>query len=49
VIEAVEEAVYNALLQAVTTTGVDGHRLEAIDPQVVKQMLDHHLLSAKPA
>ncbi len=49
VIEAVEEAVYNALLQAVTTVGVDGHRLEAIDPLVVKQMLDHHLLSAKPA
>ena len=27
VIEATEEALYNALLQATTTVGVDGHRL----------------------
>lgn len=49
VIEATEEAVYNALLQAVTTTGVDGHRLEAIDPAALKRILDAHRLAGGQA
>jgi len=49
VIEAVEEAVYNALLQAVTTTGVDGHGLEAIGPETVKAILDRHFLGRRQA
>ena len=44
VIETTEEAIYNALLQAVTTTGVDGHTLEAIDPAVLKRILERHKL-----
>ncbi len=46
--EAVEEAVYNALLQAVTTAGVDGHRLEALGAETVKAILDRHGLAAAP-
>jgi len=42
--EATEEAVYNAMLQAVTTTGVDGHRLEAITPAAVQRIIDRHAL-----
>lgn len=49
VIETTEEAIYNALLQAVTTTGVDGHRLEAIDPAALKKILDGHGLADKSA
>ena len=48
VTEAVEEAVYNALLQAVTTVGVDGHRLEALPAETVKAILDRHGLAGKP-
>jgi D-aminopeptidase len=33
--EATEEAVVNSLLQATTTTGRDGHQVEAIDPEEV--------------
>jgi D-aminopeptidase len=47
VIEATEEAVYNALLQAVTTSGIDGHRLEAIDPAALKRILDAHGLAGR--
>ena len=43
-VESTEEAVYNALLQAVTTTGRDGRRLEAIDARRLKAILDHHRL-----
>jgi D-aminopeptidase len=43
-IEATEEAIYNALLQAVTTTGVDGHTLETIDPAAIRRILDAHRL-----
>ncbi len=39
--EATEEAVYNAMLQAVTTTGIGGHRLEAITPAAVQRALEH--------
>jgi D-aminopeptidase len=45
VIETTEEAIYNALLAAVTTTGVDGHRTEAIDPTVLKKIVDSHGLA----
>ena len=44
VIEATEEALYNALLQATTTVGVDGHKLEAIDPAALKRILEAHKL-----
>ena len=42
--EATEEAVYNAMLQAVTTSGVDGHRLEAITPAAVQRIVERHAL-----
>lgn len=45
VIETTEEAIYNAMLAAVTTTGVDGHRTEAIDPAVLKKLIDSHGLA----
>jgi D-aminopeptidase len=41
-VEATEEAVYNAMLRAVTTTGRDGHRVEAIDPAALTAILDRH-------
>jgi D-aminopeptidase len=48
VVEATEEAVYNAMLQAVTTTGRDGHRVEALDPASLKQILERHRLAGRP-
>ena len=42
VAEATEEAVYNAMLQAVTTTGYRGHRLEALPYQAVRDSLERH-------
>jgi D-aminopeptidase len=45
VIETTEEAIYNALLAAVTTTGVDGHKTEAIDPMALKKIIDSHGLA----
>lgn len=42
--EATEEAVYNAMLQAVTTTGIDGHCLHAIPAEDVLSILRHHRL-----
>ena len=41
--EATEEAVYNAMLQAVTTTGDRGHRLEAIDAEAVRRIVARNL------
>ncbi|MGH7044363.1 MAG: hypothetical protein ACREFY_19840 [Acetobacteraceae bacterium] len=38
-VEATEEAVYNAMFQAVTTTGDHGHRLEAIDAEAVRRIV----------
>jgi D-aminopeptidase len=38
-IEATEEAVYNALVAAETTTGIDGHVLEAISHERLKALL----------
>ncbi|WP_205417482.1 P1 family peptidase [Trinickia diaoshuihuensis] len=37
--EAVEEAVYNAMLMASTVSGRDNHRLDAISPRVVKDTI----------
>jgi D-aminopeptidase len=44
VTEAVEEAVYNAMLQAVDITGHEGRRLEAIPPAEVERIVRHHRL-----
>ncbi|WP_197500377.1 DmpA family aminopeptidase [Caballeronia udeis] len=43
--EATEEAVYNAMLKAVSTTGFQGHRLDAISPAAVKNIIDRHGLN----
>jgi D-aminopeptidase len=45
VTEATEEAVYNALLQAVSITGYQGHRLEAISASAVEVILRRHSLT----
>ena len=42
VAEATEEAVYNAMLQAIPTTGVDDHRLEALPLDRLKEILARH-------
>ena len=47
VAEATEEAVYNAMLQAVTTTGYLGHRLDALPFETVKASVEHHRLLAR--
>jgi len=39
-IEATEEAVYNALVSATTTTGVDGHVLEAIPHDRLREIME---------
>ena len=39
-VEAIEEAVYNSLLKATTTTGRDGHTLEAMPVDKVKEILE---------
>ncbi len=49
VAEATEEAVYNAMLQAVTTTGYRGHRLEALPYQAVRDSLERHGLRTSPS
>lgn len=38
-IEATEESVYNALVSATTTTGVDGHILEAIPHDRMREII----------
>jgi D-aminopeptidase len=43
--EATKESVYNAMLQAVSTTGTQGHRLDAISALAVDQILSHHDLA----
>jgi len=45
--EATEEAVYNAMLQAVSTTGIRGRRLDAISPTAVKDIIARHGLDTK--
>jgi len=42
VAEATEEAVYNAMLQATSTTGVNDHRLEALPLNRLKEILARH-------
>ena len=41
-IEATEEAIVNSLFTAVTTTGVDGHRVEALPLETVLPILRQH-------
>ncbi|HEY4254327.1 MAG TPA: P1 family peptidase [Roseomonas sp.] len=45
--EATEEAVYNAMLQAVSITGHQGHRLDAIAPPVVEEIIRRHGLDRR--
>lgn len=40
--EAIEEAVYNAMLMALSVSGRDNHRLEAISPTAVKAAIDRY-------
>ena len=47
VVEATEEAVCNAMLRAVTITGHQGRRLEAIPPEAVRQVLARHGLGGE--
>jgi D-aminopeptidase len=46
-LEATEEAVYNALFQATTTTG-SGRTLEAIPIAAVREILKRHNLGRSP-
>jgi len=46
--EATEEAVVNSLLKATTTTGRDGHTVEAIDPDEVVRVCRKFGVIAKP-
>jgi D-aminopeptidase len=39
VVEATEEAIYNSLLKATTVSGVDGHTIEALPIEKVKEVL----------
>jgi D-aminopeptidase len=39
VVEATEEAIYNSLLKATTVSGVDGHTVEALPIEKVKEVL----------
>ncbi|WP_206352273.1 P1 family peptidase [Tautonia rosea] len=49
VLEATEEAVYNALLQATTTTGRNGRTVEAIPIEPLRALLrEHHVLDEQP-
>jgi D-aminopeptidase len=42
VTEATEEAVYNAMFQAVSMSGIDGHRLGAISMAEVERVLGRY-------
>ena len=46
-VEATEEAIYNSLLKATTTTGRDGRTVEAIPIQVVKDLIQKYHYSPK--
>jgi L-aminopeptidase/D-esterase-like protein len=41
-VESVEEAIVNALVAAKTTTGVDGHRVEALPHEELKRLLSKY-------
>lgn len=43
VVEAVEEAVYNSLTKATTTTGIDGHTVEAIPIDKLHEILNRKM------
>jgi D-aminopeptidase len=46
VIEATEQAIYNAMLRATSMTGVDDHRLEALPLDRLKEILARHGITA---
>jgi D-aminopeptidase len=46
VVEATEEAVYNAMLRATSMTGVNDHRLEALPLDRLKEILARHGITA---
>jgi D-aminopeptidase len=46
---AVEESIINAMVAARTMTGIDGHRLVAIDHARLQQILARHNRLEKPA
>jgi len=46
VAEATEEAIYNAMLQATSMTGVDTHRLDALPLGKLKEILARHGIGA---
>lgn len=46
VAEATEEAIDNAMLQATTMTGIDGHRLDALPLDRLKEILARHGIAA---
>jgi D-aminopeptidase len=41
-VEATEEAIYNSLLKATTVTGHQGHRVEAIPLERLREILARH-------
>ena len=48
-VQAAEEAIVNALVAAETMTGVDGHRVEAIGHDTLRQILRKYNRLAAPA
>ena len=41
-VEAVEEAVYNSLLRATSVTGYEGHAVEAIPAESLREIFETH-------
>jgi D-aminopeptidase len=41
--ESVEESIYNALCMAETMVGLDGHKIEALDLEKLKKVMEKHL------
>ena len=41
-VEAVEEAVYNSILQATSVTGYGGHTVEAVPVEALQNILTKH-------
>ena len=46
VVEATEEAIYNAMLKATSMSGADGHRLDALPLDRLKEILARHGIGA---
>ncbi|KAI6355424.1 hypothetical protein MCOR25_008196 [Pyricularia grisea] len=42
--DATQEAIYNALCMAETMTGFEGHRVEAIDLEKLREIMDKHMV-----